>query len=465
VGTLLRLPFDRHIAERADWLTGLRWIVLSLVAIAALIGNAVLGLQVPSLAIWATLIGIAAYNLAFRAIARSNVLHDTRVGLHAQLLRTQIIVDMLALTLLLHLSGGVENPFSPYYLLLMLIGSILMTRKDSYLFAATGSLLWASLLLLEAGGIVPHYNLQGFRLPTRYMEWSHIGAEIAVLTSAAFLITYLSSNVVARLRDSERRLYETNRSCEARAYELDRVNERLQDMDRTRTQFIRLVTHELRAPVAAIQSFLRLIIEGYVKPEDMLPIIVKAEQRANDQLDLISDLLDLAHIRDRVPATDTPPCDIVHVLTDVLDMMQARMDDKAQKRTLVIADDTPPVTCMRDEQVKRIWTNLVSNAVKYTPEGGEITISVGREGSMLVCSVQDTGIGIAPEDQEHVFEEFYRTERAKEMARHGTGLGLSIARGVVESCGGTMSLRSAVGVGSTFTFTLPIAAPPRETEL
>ncbi|MHB1318830.1 MAG: hypothetical protein ACYCYF_09465, partial [Anaerolineae bacterium] len=99
MGTLLRLPLDRHIAERANWLVGLRWIVLSLVALAALVGNALLRLTLPSVAIWATLIGIAMYNFAFRAIARSNVLHDSRVGLHAQLLRTQIIADMLALTL------------------------------------------------------------------------------------------------------------------------------------------------------------------------------------------------------------------------------------------------------------------------------------------------------------------------------------------------------------------------------
>jgi signal transduction histidine kinase len=457
LGNLLRLPFDRHIRERADWLIGLRWMIIALVALAALLGDRLLGLELPSRAIWATLLVATVYNLLFWAVGRSSPLRNARIGAHARLLRAQVLADLVTLTVLLHFTGGVENPFSPYYLLLILIGSILMTRRDSLLFAAFGSLLWASLLLLEASGTIPHHNLLGFRLPTRYREWSHIGAEISVLGSASFVVSFLSSGIVARLRDSERRLFETNRDCQARADDLDLLNVRLQEMDQTRTQFIRLVTHELRAPVAAIQSYLRLIIEGYVKPEDTPEIIRKAEQRANDQLDLISDLLDLAHMREHAPAAATHPCDAVRVLDDVLDMMQARIGDRLLSMVKVTPQDAPPVRAS-DEQVKRIWTNLISNAVKYTPEGGSVSISVSCQGSMLVCSVRDTGIGIAPEEQEHIFQEFYRTEGAKEMARHGTGLGLSIARGIVEGCGGRLTLQSEVGRGSTFTFSLLVAS-------
>jgi len=456
VGAPLQLPFDRHIKERADWLIGLRWVVLTSAAVAVLLGNGVLRLTVPSRAIWVTMAAVAAYNVIFYAISRSSPMRNRRIGVQAQLLRTQIMFDMFALTALLHFSGGVENPFSPFYLLLVLTGSILMTRKDSYVFATLSTLLWAGLLILEGTGVIPHYNLQGFRLPTRYQEWSHIGAEIAVLTSAAYIISYLSSSVVMRLRDSERRLFESNQACQLRAEELDSVNARLQEMDRTRTQFLRLVTHELRAPVAAIQSYLRLIIEGYVPPENTMEIVTKAEQRANDQLDLISDLLDLAHLQDRPAPTVEQRCDAIQIMHDVLDLMQARIDDKSLTKVLEIPENAPLV-CANQEQIKRIWTNLISNAIKYTPDGGTITITVDADGSYLKASVQDTGIGMSPEEQQHIFEEFYRTERAKEISRHGTGLGLSIVRGIVQGCGGQLTLHSQVDQGSTFTFTLPLA--------
>ena len=463
MGTLLQLPFDQHIKERADWLIGLRWIVLTSAAVAVLLGNGLLRLSVPSPAIWATIAAVAAYNLIFYAISRSSPMRNTRIGVQAQLLRIQVMFDMFALTALLQFSGGVEDPFSAFYLLLVLTGSILMTRKDSYIFATLSVLLWAGLLILEGTGVIPHYNLQGFRLPTRYQEWSHIGAEIVVLTSAAYITSYLSSSVVMRLRDSERRLFESNRACQLRAQELDSLNARLQEMDRTRTQFLRLVTHELRAPVAAIQSYLRLIIEGYVPPENTMDIITKAEQRANDQLDLIADLLDLAHLQDRPAPTVMQRCDAIQVMRDVLDLMQARMGDKSLTTVLEIPEDAPPV-CGNQEQIKRIWTNLISNAVKYTPDGGRITITVDVDGDYLKASVQDTGIGMSPEEQQHIFEEFYRTERAKEFCRHGTGLGLSIVRGIVEGCGGQLTVQSQVNQGSTFTFTLPLAQSTAEGE-
>lgn len=456
MGTLLRLPFDRHIKERADWLIGLRWVVLTGAAVAVLLGNGLLKLALPTSAIWTTIAVVAAYNIMFYAISRSSPMRNARIGVQAQLLRTQIMFDMFALTALLHFSGGVENPFSPYYLLLVLTGGILMTRKDSYVFATLSTLLWSGLLILEGTGVISHYNLQGFRLPTRHQEWSHIGAEIAVLSSAAFIISYLSSSVVTRLRDSERRLFESNQACQLRAEELDSVNTRLQEMDRTRTQFLRLVTHELRAPVAAIQSYLRLIIEGYVPPENTMEIVTKAEQRANDQLDLISDLLDLAHLQDRPAPTVKQQCDAVQVMRDVIDLMQARIDDKSLTKVLEIADN-PPLVCGNQEQIKRIWTNLISNAIKYTPDGGTITITVDADADYLKASVQDTGIGMSPEEQQHIFDEFYRTERAKEFSRHGTGLGLSIVRGIVQGCGGQLTLQSQVDQGSTFTFTLPLA--------
>ncbi|MBC7238043.1 MAG: hypothetical protein H5T69_19540, partial [Chloroflexi bacterium] len=302
--------------------------------------------------------------------------------------------------------------------------------------------------MLEATNVIPHYNLTGFRLPTRYQQPPHILSESLVLGIANFGVAFLSSNIARRLREGERRLYEANAACELRAAELAELNRRLRELDQSRSMFIRLVTHELRAPVAAIQSYLRLILDGYVPEERIKEIVAKSEQRARDQLELISDLLDLARIQEPRREEEVVPCDAEALLHDVVDMLQARADDKDQTVIVEVEGPVPPVRAS-EEHVRQVWINLLSNAIKYTPEGGQITVHLGCKPGMVCGYVRDTGIGISPEEQKHIFETFYRTESAKAMAAHGTGLGLSIVAGIMKRYGGRIWLESEVGRGST----------------
>ena len=456
MGEILHIPVDRELSDRSRWLITLRWLVLIVAAIFALVANASLGNVLPTGYLWGTLIAILTYNVIFWVIAHRLVSRDAPYESQALLVHAQIITDLVALTTLLHFSGGLENPFATYYVLLVVVGSILMTKRASYAYATVATLLWVGLLVVEATGVLPHYNLQGFRLPVRYKEVNHIVAVSFVLASANFGATYLSSSIITRLREGERQLFEANSSCQFRAAELVELNERLRRLDQTRSFFMRVVTHELRAPVAAIQSYLRLILDGYVPKERVYEIVGKAEQRARDQLDLIGDLLDLAQLQEPKDRSRVKPSDCAAILNDVMDMMQARIDDKSLSIS-VKAESHLPLVLADAEDIKHIWINLISNAVKYTPEGGSVSVVLQKRNGYVVSSVQDTGIGIAPEDQERIFETFYRTEAAKAMSRTGTGLGLSIVKGIAERYGGRVWLESEVGRGSTFSFELPTA--------
>ena len=229
-------------------------------------------------------------------------------------------------------------------------------------------------------------------------------------------------------------------------------------MDQIKSQFTLLVAHELRAPVAAIQSYLKLILEGYVPPERQAEIIAKAEKRARDQLELIGDLLDLARLRDVTIEIPQARMDITVPLREVVDMMRARADEKGLTITVQVEPDLPLVTTNRDN-MRRLWTNLISNAIKYNKPNGTVEITVrNTEDGEIISAVRDTGIGISPESQERVFDDFVRTDEAKKMEPHGTGLGLSIAKRIVENCGGRIWAESEAGEGSTFSFTLPVAA-------
>ena len=451
---MLHIPVDQEMGERARWLITLRWLIVALVAILVWVANGFVGDVLPTASLWGTLIAYACCNLAFWVAAHRLTRRAASHLSPLRLMHGQMVVDLLALTTLLHFSGGLENPFSLFYTLLVVVGSILMSKRASFLYAAAATTLWICLLVAEAAGFLPHYNLAGFRLPVRYQQWGHILAETFALGSLNFGVAYLSSSIVDRLRMSERQLYRANASCELRAAELAKLNEKLRKLDQTRSFFIRLVTHELRAPVAAIQSYLRLILDGYVPKDRSQEIIAKAEQRARDQLDLISDLLDLAYLQQPKDETAVEASDAVSVLADVLDMLQARIADKNLSIEMGV-DPAVSAVMANAEHVKQIWINLISNAIKYTPEGGQLTIRLADEGDSVRGSVQDTGIGISPEEMDQLFEPFYRTEAAKAIASHSTGLGLSIVKGIVERYGGRVGVESEVGKGSTFSFELP----------
>ena len=453
---ILHIPIYRALADRVRWLIKLRWAVLLVIFVGTLLGHRVLADMLPMNYLYAAYAAIALVNAFSWVIAYRLVSPGASYQIHSVLMQAQVIADLFSLTALLHFSGGLENPASTFYPLLVLMGSILLTRRASYLYATLATVLWFGLLLAEASGLLPHYNLTGFRLPIRYSQPMHIVAEGLVVGCVSFAVAALSSSIIDQVRRGEHQLYEANARCKLRAGELAELNRRLQELDQTRTLLVRLVTHELRAPVAAIQSYLRLILEGYVPQERIMEIIEKAERRAREQLDLISDLLDLARLQQGKGKPSAQAADAAAVLKDVLDMMQASVQDKSLSLEINVAEAEYGVRCS-PEHMKQVWTNLVSNAVRYTPSGGDIYVDL-RIGDSVVCgAVRDTGIGMAPDELGHIFENFYRTPKAKEMVREGTGLGLSIVRGIMERYGGRVWAESELGKGSSFHFELPRA--------
>jgi len=237
-------------------------------------------------------------------------------------------------------------------------------------------------------------------------------------------------------------------ALERRALELERL-------DRIKSAFTRTVAHELRAPTAAIQSYLRLILDGYIPPEGQKKYLVRAEQRTSGQLELIGDLLHLAHLQNPDLRIEREPVNLAESLREVCDLMSSRAQEKGIEFTVSVPEETPTISA-DPKHVKQLWGNLVSNAIKYTDEGGTVDVTMDTRDKQVVTSVRDTGIGIAPEDLPRIFEEFYRTKAAKEYSEMGTGLGLSIVKRIVETYQGQVDVQSTLGRGSTFTVTLPV---------
>jgi two-component system sensor histidine kinase/response regulator len=259
--------------------------------------------------------------------------------------------------------------------------------------------------------------------------------------------------VVAVRQGLERRRL---KAVEREAEELARAKEELERLDEAKSRFMLKVAHELRAPVAAVQSYVNLILGGYVPQDEMKTTLGRVEVRLQELLDLIGDLLELARLKEpgKISSVEVKPQDMGGVLQEVCELLGKQAQEKGQHLQVNI-EDTATVMANRDH-LRQICTNLVSNAIKYTPEGGSVMVTLKLGDECIIGEIADTGIGIAGSEIPHIFDELYRTEGAKASGEIGTGLGLAIVKQLIDIYGGEIRVRSDPGQGSCFTFVLPL---------
>ena len=246
---------------------------------------------------------------------------------------------------------------------------------------------------------------------------------------------------------------------------------RERELDQMKTDFISVVSHELRTPLTSIKGYTDLLLSGSVGEtselqREFLGIIQDSTTRLSN---LINDILDISRIESGRIEIKHEPIDYRQIVNDTLRLMRTAADEKQILMDANLPEAMPPVRGDADK-VTQVLTNLVSNAIKYTPFGGRIQISleVVGDASVTTC-VADTGIGVSAADQKKLFQKFFRADNSSTREAGGTGLGLVIAKTIVELLGGAIWLESEVGRGSRFHFTLPLSpksshAMPLQTE-
>ncbi|MDT5334256.1 MAG: hypothetical protein QOF31_5553, partial [Mycobacterium sp.] len=243
--------------------------------------------------------------------------------------------------------------------------------------------------------------------------------------------------------------------------ELQTKSKELEIASRHKSEFLASMSHELRTPLNAVIGFSEVLLDrmfGEIneRQEEYLRDIRNAGRHL---LELINDILDLSKVEAGHMVLQPSTFEVGSVLESASAMLRERATQHAIALSVQIADDIDMIEA--DElQLKKVVLNLLSNAVKFTPDGGSVSINAWREGTELNVTVTDTGIGVAPEDQERIFESFQQGRRGAPK-EEGTGLGLTICRRVVALMGGRMWLESTPGVGSTFGFSVP-GLPERE---
>jgi two-component system phosphate regulon sensor histidine kinase PhoR len=218
------------------------------------------------------------------------------------------------------------------------------------------------------------------------------------------------------------------------------------------------MAHEFRAPLTALQSFLLILLKGYVAPEKWKEMIQHAFERSQDLLNLVDDLMDLATATQEMSQGNRSLVRLGDELEKILPSLKTEADQQGLLLSLTLHQN--PVVMANDLHVKQLWMNLISNAIKYTPVGGYVRVFLDREEGWAFGRVEDSGIGISPQELPLIFHEFYRTAEARKMGVRGTGLGLPLVKKIVEGYGGSLEVQSVTGKGSLFRFQLPIAGEP-----
>ncbi len=443
---------EKELLERVLWFISLRWITVAGICTISLIVHFVLNIYLPLKSI----LTIAACILLFNLVCLSYhhyikcISYRQYIKSHQRFANIQISTDFVALITLAHYTGGIESPVIFYFIFHVIIASILLSRKDCFLQTIFTSLLIIGLSILEYVNIIPHVQIKELFTNPVYDNNLYLLSILFFCITSLYVSAYFATAIANHIRKREKEIVILKNNI-SDAYQ------KLAKKDREKSEFTYKVTHELRAPLSAIQSLLKSIEEGYAGevPEKVKELIIRSEKRTGFLLTLIDDLLDLVVGKIGKPReSERESVDINEAVKGTIHLMEEKGKTKNIKIT-VNTTEKPSYLNIVPDDLDIIMTNLIGNAIKYTREGGTITINNIITDNEIKAEISDTGIGIHEKDINKIFDEFYRSKNAKDIEHDGTGLGLTIVKNLVKRYDGNIEAQSISGKGTTFTVSFP----------
>jgi len=432
---------DRSILQ-ARWLIKARW----LIALASLIAiNAASFLQIFSLEYLKLVISSVAlltvnalYYLYIKNLREKEPEFQEKKALIN--LHWQIAIDFLFLTAMIHFSGGIENPAILFYVFHIIISSMILPVRGAILLAVWAMGLLISSSLMVYWGVLPHYPLSNTISPNLFSNFHYLLFTLSVFLVTSLLIMYFTITLAQRMRSAR--------------VELKQANEHLLAQDKIKNEYVYRVTHNIKSDLSSISSSLSVVQQQILAPIDNknAEFIEKAFNRTHKLMYFIDDLLSLTSMRLN-NRFDVKRFNFTELAEQVFDQMIQKANDKGLLYTL----EKPAGEIFMQGikvSIKEAILNLVSNAIKYTPENGTVKLKIRHFNETIILTVEDTGLGISSDDLQHIFEEFFRAENASGI--EGAGIGLSLVKAIVERHKGKLLVKSEINKGTSFTLLLHI---------
>ncbi|HEX2987883.1 MAG TPA: HAMP domain-containing sensor histidine kinase [Chloroflexota bacterium] len=456
-------PVEVELTQRIHWLIQLRWLAATTVLYGTFLATTVAGIRLAPLPLYLIGAAIAMYNALFIIGLKWTEEASKALRLdHAKgMAHGQIVTDLVFLTLLIHFTGGVENPLSFYFIFHVIIASILLSRWETFVQSTVAIFLFGALVLGEYAGAIPHITLFGPVRPDLATDGQFVAVALLVFSSTIYLSAYMATSIVKRLRERDQEILQLTQELQQKARELEVAYNHLAELEQLKSLHMGRMSQEMKAPLTAIQSSLKGVLEGLTGEVSATQreMVSRAETRTRALLDLVTDLLILSRAREAKLLTDRRAVSPREIVEKVTGIENSRALSKDVTLSAQFSEDVP--TMYADpETIKQLVHNLVANAVTYTLSGGRVELKVDSIGEAIRFRISDSGIGIPAAEIPRIFNEFYRAENARRYSDEGTGLGLSIVRSTVDARGGDIKVESQVGTGTTFTVILPVGKAP-----
>ncbi|MCU0371692.1 MAG: HAMP domain-containing histidine kinase [Ignavibacteria bacterium] len=395
------------------------------------------------------------FNFLYLYVYNSGLVRsDTNGFNHLHFALNQIVVDLMAITVINYYTGGVESPFYVFYVFHMIIGSMILPGFVIYTIAASVFLTFILLCLFEYAGIIPHYHFGNLLEAEYYKDLRYIIISCSSLLILIFFSVVLSNNIA--------------RAHFIRSQKLKEALDKIEEAEKTKMKYTMGIVHEIKSPVVGVQSNLDLVLEGYsgIIDEKAKNRIIKARVRTDEAINIINDVLNISKVK-LLEQIKKEEIDVFNLVSSVV--KKKNSDAVLKKIHVQIADFRKTKIISGDRVMLELaLSNLIGNAIKYNTPGGNVEIILKNSDEDMMIVVADDGIGIPDDDKEKLFSEFYRSSDVRRKGVEGTGLGLIVVKEIIEQHKGVIAFNSPSRIssegrkGTEFIIYLPPFMPEKE---
>ncbi len=428
-----------EIRKRNKWLINLRFfavlLLLGFVLFLSIVKSYFPELAIETTEILLIAISIFFYNILFLIlwnkfpeISKKFNLHS----LHFSLL--QIITDFIFLILLIYFTGGVESPFNAFFVFHLIIGSLILPGPVISLIIGITILVLVTLAWFEYNYLLPHHFLALVARQPLFDDPVYLIVFFSTFTVVVFISIYLANSIARVLYQREKELYQ--------AYQ------ELEEAEKTKSRYVMTVVHDLKTPISAALTWVDLIANKNLGeiPEFLRNPLDRIQTRLNNALELISDILTISQIKLSIEVAKDE-VELIGILKDLYLKYQVLIDSKNLEYR--ISSKQESINIFSNQRLLEMaFSNIVSNAIKFNEPNGIIEVILTEKDDCVEVSVADNGIGIKENELSKIFNEFYRTNLAKERKIEGTGLGMTLVKEIITKLGGDIFIYSPSYLGT-----------------